>query len=79
MDRSWTCFKERDNPCPSAPLPSKPRLEDNQSEMTCYRCGQKGHIASNPICPKYEKKPPAQMFATRTVVDDRSNEEHVVK
>ena len=64
MDRSRTRFKERDNPRPSALLPSKPKLEDNQSEMTCYRCGQKGHIASNPICPKYEKKPPAQMFAT---------------
>jgi hypothetical protein len=26
----------------------------NTSELTCYRCGQKGHIASDPKCPQYQ-------------------------
>jgi hypothetical protein len=79
LDRGQLRSKEKDNPRPSGLASSKPKPDDNQSDLTCYRCGHKGHIASNPICPKYSSKPAVRMFATRTVVDDRSGDELVVK
>jgi Aspartyl protease/Zinc knuckle len=41
------------------------------SKLTCYKCGQPGHIATNPKCPQYKKPPQRQMFAAQ-VIDDRS-------
>jgi Aspartyl protease/Zinc knuckle len=41
------------------------------SKLTCYKCGQYGHIATNPKGPQYKKPAQRQMFAAQ-VIDDRS-------
>jgi hypothetical protein len=35
------------------PSGSEPSNIPKNTEVECYNCGQKGHIASNPKCPKY--------------------------
>jgi hypothetical protein len=39
--------------------------------MTCYGCGEKGHIAKDPKCKNFGKsKPGAKMFAAREILDE---------
>lgn len=41
----------------------------------CFRCGQPGHIASNPICPENGKKPSyAQIRAAHSIIMDAVSE-----
>lgn len=44
----------------------------NKGQMTCYKCGEVGHIAPN--CPQKSDRPAPRMFAQR-VVDDREDED----
>ena len=54
-------------------------MKDGKSgEVTCFSCGQKGHYANDPTCPKYVKqRPPAKIFVAR-VVDDMSDREQEI-
>lgn len=50
------------------------RPKGSNAEVICYSCGGKGHFASDPVCPKYQKKPSgAKLYAQRDIVDDSSD------
>jgi len=57
----------------AAPNPVASR--GDTSELTCYRCGKPGHIASDPKCLQSKRPEQRQIFAAQ-VVDDRSDGEH---
>jgi hypothetical protein len=43
------------------------------TNMSCYRCGQKGHIASNPKCPQYQACPTHPHVNAQQVLNNEVN------
>src|SRR6266849_6647527 len=56
-------------PTSAAVAPKRPP-PTNTSELTCYRCGQKGHIASDPKCPQYQSHQSHPHINAQRVLDD---------
>jgi len=52
----------------------RPTDDSNPSDMsnvTCYGCGEKGHITKDPKCKNFRKsKPSAKMFMAREILDE---------
>jgi hypothetical protein len=44
------------------------------NDITCYKCGGKGHISSNPSCPQYGKPSTNPQFNTQRVIEDEDPE-----
>jgi hypothetical protein len=42
------------------------------SDITCYKCGGKGHISSNPSCPQYGKPSTNPQFNAQLVIKDKT-------
>jgi hypothetical protein len=43
----------------------------DMSNMTCYGCGEKGHITKDPKCKNFGKsKPSAKMFVAQEILDE---------
>ena len=40
------------------------------SDITCYKCGGKGHISSDPSCPQYGKPSTNPRFNAQRVIED---------
>ncbi|SJL05232.1 uncharacterized protein ARMOST_08598 [Armillaria ostoyae] len=67
-------------PIPGKTLPNRntkpesktvPNPDHKLTERICFRCGQPGHIASNPICPEHGKKPSYdQLRAAHSIIMD---------
>ena len=50
-------------------------LKGDTTKLTCYRCSNIGHIASDMKCPQY-KKPEQQQIFTAQIINDHSDGEH---
>jgi hypothetical protein len=47
------------------------RLRDNvKSQITCFACGQAGHCATDPKCPKYNPSQKKQLYDDEEILDN---------
>ncbi|KAJ7277822.1 hypothetical protein C8J57DRAFT_1503665 [Mycena rebaudengoi] len=44
-------------------------MPTTQAEKRCFMCGNVGHIATNPVCPKFSEPTPACRFRATRVYD----------
>jgi len=45
------------------------------SDITCYKCGGKGHTLSDPSCPQYGKPSTNPQFNTQHIIKDEDGQE----
>ena len=51
--------------------------DDYKKNVVCYACGQKGHYANDPVCPKFGKGDSRPALRMAHVVGDGSSETDV--
>lgn len=54
--------------------PQQRRQEDYRKNVTCFACGQKGHYATDPTCPKYKSGDRRPALRMAHVVEQEDND-----